>query len=94
MKYIRMYDGMQPYDEQDGHRAGPKPDFAMLFDLQADPRETHNLIATEKDTDVLRAMRKKCADHLQRPSRIGAQYRQKEPVKRQRGRPDAGASGC
>ncbi|MHB0958308.1 MAG: sulfatase-like hydrolase/transferase [Pirellulaceae bacterium] len=61
-KYIRMYDGRDPYDEQHVDFDGRQPDFEMLFDLTADPREHANLVAEPDHTEILASLRRKCAE--------------------------------
>lgn len=57
-KYIRMYDGKADYREADVDFAGRKPEFEMLFDLEADPGERNNLIESLADSDILAALRR------------------------------------
>ena len=60
-KYIRMYDGKTGYKESDVDFSNRQPDFEMLFDLQADPREIHSLIDAPAHADILATLRAKCA---------------------------------
>lgn len=60
-KYIRMYDGKADYREADVDFADRKPEFEMLFDLEADPGERNNRIESQADSDILAALRKQCA---------------------------------
>jgi len=64
-KYIRMYDGKTGYDESDVDFSSRKPDFEMLFDLEADPGERDNLVESPDHGDVLATLRAKCAAHSQ-----------------------------
>jgi len=64
-KYIRMYDGKGRYDESDVDFANRKPEFEMLFNLEADPGEMSNLIETHADSEILATLRRKCATHSQ-----------------------------
>ena len=41
----------------------------ILFDLQADPAERHNLAASAEHADVLAELRGKITDYQQRPSK-------------------------
>jgi arylsulfatase A-like enzyme len=59
-KYIRMYDAPGKYDESDVDFAHRKPDFEMLFDLDADPSERNNLIESHADSTILATLRTKC----------------------------------
>jgi hypothetical protein len=60
-----MYDGKTGYDESDVDFANRPPDFEMLFDLKADPEEVNNLIETHADSEILAALRKRCAAQSQ-----------------------------
>ena len=60
-KYIRMFDAPGRYREKDVDFADRKPDFEMLFNLEADPREMSNLVASHGDSEVLATLRRKCA---------------------------------
>lgn len=60
-KYIRMYDGAGRYDEAHVDFAGRVPEFEMLFDLEADPGERDNLIASHADSPILAKLREKCS---------------------------------
>ena len=62
-KYIRMYDGKTGYDESDVDFSNRNPDFEMLFDLKADPREMDNLIESHADSKILALLRSRCAAH-------------------------------
>ena len=58
-KYIRMFDGVGNYREKDVDFADRKPDYEMLFDLEADPGEMKNLIKSHGDSKILAALRRK-----------------------------------
>jgi arylsulfatase A-like enzyme len=60
-KYIRMFDGVKKYKEEDVDFADRKPEFEMLFDLAADPGELNNLIKDMEDTKLLESFRQKTA---------------------------------
>ena len=64
-KYIRMYDGKTGYVESDVDFSNRKPDFEMLFDLEADPGEMDNLVESHADSEILATLRGKCAAHSQ-----------------------------
>ena len=64
-KYIRMFDGKTGYNESDVDFSNRKPDFEMLFDLEADPKEMHNLVESHADGEILATLRGKCAAHSQ-----------------------------
>ena len=64
-KYVRMYDGKLPYNETHVDFANRKPEFEMLFDLEADPAEMKNLIQTHAESKILATLRKKCAAQSQ-----------------------------
>jgi len=60
-KYIRMFDGKTRYVETDVDFFGRKPDFEMLFDLEADPGEKNNLVQSQSHREILTMLRRKCA---------------------------------
>ena len=60
-KYIRMYDGVMSFKETDVDFQGRGPDFEMLFDLEADPAEHHNLVADPTHAAILAELREKTA---------------------------------
>jgi len=62
-KYIRMYDGKMGYEESDVDFSNREPEFEMLFDLEADPKEMNNLIESRADSEILASLRKSCAAH-------------------------------
>jgi arylsulfatase A-like enzyme len=62
-KYIRMYDGKTGYLEADVDFRDRTPEFEMLFDLKADPREMNNLISEYADTEILAKLRRKVVDY-------------------------------
>ena len=74
-KYIRMYDGKTGYDESAVDFSNRKPDFEMLFDLEADPRETDNLIESHADSEILATLRRKCAAHSRALNQRRQQFR-------------------
>ena len=58
---VRRQDGL--YRESDVDFSNRKPDFEMLFDLDADPGEMNNLIESPNNIEILAVLRKKCAAH-------------------------------
>lgn len=60
-KYVRMYDGVIPWREQDVAFGDRAPDFEMLFDLEADPGERANLAGSAGHRDTLAVLRTKVA---------------------------------
>ena len=62
-KYIRMYDGKQPYRESDIDFEGRIPDFEQLFNLDHDPGERINLIWEYEGTALLDSLRIFCDQH-------------------------------
>ena len=62
-KYVRMFDGVVNYDESDVDFSNRKPEFEMLFDLEADPREIKNLIESHSESQLVAKLRTRCAAH-------------------------------
>jgi arylsulfatase A-like enzyme len=60
-KYIRMYDGVMSFKETDVDFQGRNAEFEMLFDLEADPAEQHNLATDPTHTAILDELRTKTA---------------------------------
>jgi len=60
-KYIRMYDGVMSFKETDVDFQGRDAEFEMLFDLEADPAEQHNLATDPTHTAILAELREKTA---------------------------------
>ncbi len=56
-KYIRMFDGVDKYNENDIDFAGNKPGFEQLFNLKDDPKEMVNLIEKLEDNKILEELR-------------------------------------
>ncbi len=62
-KYIRMYDGVNPYLEKDLDFTDRPPVFEQLFNLQADPAEEINLIDQYRQTEFLQQLREKVSEY-------------------------------
>ncbi len=60
-KYIRMYDGKMSFTEADVDFRNRAPEFEMLFDLEADPTEHHNLALEPSQAGILAELRQKTA---------------------------------
>ena len=60
-KYIRMFDGVQGWREEDIAFSGRTPAFEMLFNLEEDPGEEHNLVGQIECESVLVDLRARCA---------------------------------
>lgn len=73
-KYIRMYDGIEPFVESDVDFNGRKPDFEQLFNLKEDPEETNNLIGQFEGTKMLDNLRAKSQKHLDKLNKKRAMY--------------------
>lgn len=58
-KYIRMYDGVLDYTEEDVDFAGKEPAFEQLFNLKEDPEEKKNLIGDYDNSKLLSKLREK-----------------------------------
>ena len=74
-KYIRMYDGKTGYDEADVDFSNRKPDFEMLFDLDADPGEMNNLVKSHAGSEILATLRSKCAAHSESINRQRKEFK-------------------
>ncbi|MCU0959642.1 MAG: sulfatase-like hydrolase/transferase [Pirellulaceae bacterium] len=81
-KYIRMYDGQDPYEEQHVDFAGRLPAFEMLFDLQTDPGERMNLVANLDHREMLQTLRRRCAATSSALNARREQYQQVVEVRR------------
>ncbi|MFW5831944.1 MAG: sulfatase-like hydrolase/transferase [Prolixibacteraceae bacterium] len=62
-KYIRMYDGVVPFDESHLDFAGKKPAFEQLFNLKDDPGEKNNLIKEYENSELLKEFREKVSNY-------------------------------
>lgn len=65
-KYVRRYDGVVDYKEEDLDFSNREPAFEQLFDLEADPGERTNLIQDYEGSDLLAGLRKKCKEESER----------------------------
>ena len=83
-KYIRMFDGKVAYKETDVDFANRKPEFEMLFDLEADPKEMNNLIMSHADSKVLASLRERCATRSKDLNQRRKQFRESVEVKTRR----------
>ena len=81
-KYIRMYDGETRYDESDVDFSNRKPDFEMLFDLEADPGEMNNLAQSHADSEILATLRDKCQTRSQSLNQKRQTYKRTVSVKK------------
>jgi arylsulfatase A-like enzyme len=81
-KYIRMYDGVVGYDETHVDFADRAPEFEMLFDLEADPDERNNLIASHADSPILAELRKECAEQSEALNQRREDFKRVVPVQR------------
>lgn len=73
-KYIRMYDGVTPYREQDVDFSGRPPEFEQLFDLARDPQELDNLVTKMEGSEVLAKLRELCAEESIRLNQRRTEY--------------------
>ncbi len=62
-KYIRMFDGVVPFDESHLDFAGQKPAFEQLFNLKDDPEEKVNLIEEYESSELLKEFRIKVKNY-------------------------------
>jgi arylsulfatase A-like enzyme len=81
-KYIRMYDGKAGYDEADVDFSQRKPEFEMLFDLDADPGEMRNLIESHAGSETVATLRRKCAAHSRSLNQRRQAFKKTVPVER------------
>ncbi len=76
-KYLRMYDGVTKYREDDLDFSNREPEFEQLFDLENDPGEKINLIEKYKDSTLLFSLREKCAIESERVNLERKEYKSK-----------------
>lgn len=81
-KYIRMYNGVRRYSEDDTKFEGRKPDFEQLFDLEKDPAEEHNLVEDDEGQAILSGLRKLCQQESSKLNRRRSEYRKHHKVTR------------
>lgn len=74
-KYIRMFDGVTSYKEEDVDFVGRKPDFEQLFNLKKDPQEKVNLIAKYEGSELLTELRRKVATYSESLNKQRAAYK-------------------
>jgi len=79
-KYIRMYDGVTSFKEAHVDFQGRAPEFEMLFDLEADPTEHHNLATDPKHAAILAQLREKTATQSIAINQRRADYMKANPV--------------
>lgn len=60
-KYIRMYDAPKKYKESDIDFRNRTPEFEMLFNLESDPDEMHNLVNDPDKKAILIEMQQMCS---------------------------------
>ncbi len=73
-KYIRMYDGVVPYDEGNLQFDGKSPDFEQLFNVKDDPEEKNNLIETYQDSELLKSFRQRTAAYSNEMNKQRSDY--------------------
>lgn len=73
-KYIRMFDGVMNYDEQDLDFKGKTPEYEQLFNLESDPEEKINRISDYENTEFLDSLRQKVADYSIKMNESRADY--------------------
>lgn len=81
-KYIRMFDGVVSYDEQDVQFGDRVPDFEMLFDLESDPGERHNLVGSNEHDRILNQLRQKCAQQSREINQQRVRFREAMQIQR------------
>ncbi len=80
-KYIRMFDGVNPYNESHLEFSNRSPDFEQLFHLKDDPGEKNNLIEEYQQSDFLDSLRVKVARHSASMNRARDDYKESHSVK-------------
>ena len=73
-KYIRMFDGVVHYNENDVDFSNRKPDFEQLFDLEKDPAEMENLIHDYEGSEILSLLRDKCSAYSKTKNQERIEY--------------------
>jgi len=73
-KYIRMYQGITPYTEEDLRFEGSDPDFEQLFYLPDDKEEKNNLIYNPEYHSVAELLRKKTAEYSANINKQRSEY--------------------
>ena len=79
-KYIRMYDGVEPFSESDVDFTNRKPDFEQLFNLKDDPEENNNLVGEFEGTKLLDDLRKNCQNHSVKLNKKRSDYCKKHEI--------------
>ena len=79
-KYIRMYDGVVPYDEANLQFDGKSPDFEQLFNVKDDPEEKNNLIEAYQDSELLKSFRQRTAAYSDEMNKQRADYMQTHDI--------------
>lgn len=79
-KYIRFFKGKGSFLEADIDFTGRAPAFEMLFDLEADPGEQHNLVANPEYAIVLDQLRAKTAAESTAINQRRAAYMETTPA--------------
>ena len=80
-KYIRMFDGVNPYNESHLEFSNLTPDFEQLFYLTDDPGEKNNLINEYQDSILLDSMRTKVARYSSEMNKQRDEYKKTYKVK-------------
>ncbi len=76
-KYIRMYDGIEPYAESDVNFTNREPDFEQLFNIKSDPQEKKNLISDPKHKAILAKLRSMCQDGSEQLNQSRESYKER-----------------
>lgn len=80
-KYIRMFDGIDKYIEDDLDFADREPEFEQLFNLNDDPEEMFNLIEQLENSKILKELRGKTANYSKKLNADRNSYRKNNTVK-------------
>ncbi len=81
-KYIRMFNGVDPYAEKDVDFRGREPDFEQLFNLEKDPAEKTNLIGEHECAAILSQLRRLCRAESERLNKRRQEYLRRHELTR------------
>jgi arylsulfatase A-like enzyme len=80
-KYVRMFDGVVNFTENDVNFENREPDFEQLFNLKNDPGEKNNLIENPQYSGRIRTMREKVKSYSSELNHRRLEYRGSHDVR-------------